>query len=172
MKKIERHFKTSDLGVKPTYYERRICNYPAEIDLLRESLREGDLEALMATRGMFLPRGIGGMHGSSGGVSFGYDDPIAYGDKEVVVTQLFFDSCAELLALFIESMEKFPPHATPFVGKKIHGAVAYLNVDEVIQAHAEQQGLFVIHATDDAIGIVNDARFVPRDFSSTRPVLS
>ena len=172
MKKIERHFKTSDLGVKPTYYERRICNYSDEIDLLRESLMEGDLEALMATRGMFLPRGMGGMHGSSGGVRFGYDSPIAYGDKEVVVTQLFFDSCAESLVFFIEGMEKFPSHATPFNGKKIYGAVAHLNMDEAIQAHAEQQGLFVIRATDDAIGIVNEEGFVPRDFSSTRQVLS
>ena len=69
-------------------------------------------------------------------------------------------------------MEQFPCDSVDFDGKKIYGAVAYINVDEAIQAHADQQGLFVIRATDDAIGIVNEEEFVPRDFSSTRPALS
>lgn len=163
MKEIERHFRTSDLGVKPTYYERRICNYPSEIDLLRESLERGDLEAVMATRGMSLPRGMGYMDTAPGKIGFGYG-PIAYGDKEVVVTELMSEPCPEYLALFIEGMEKFPFHLEYFDGKKIYGAVAYLNEDEAIQAHAERQGLFVIRATDDSISIINDEEFVPRAF--------
>ena len=63
---------------------RRICNYPAEIDLLRESLMEGDFEALMATRGMSLTSRPGHMSTGPGTNGFGYG-PIADGNKEVVV---------------------------------------------------------------------------------------
>ncbi|MDE0157287.1 MAG: hypothetical protein OXS28_17010 [Gammaproteobacteria bacterium] len=170
MKEIERHFRTSDLGVKPTYYERRICNYPSEIDLLRESLERGDLEAVMGARGLSLPRGMGGISPAPGEI--GLDGPIAYGDKEVVVTQLLSEPCLEYLALFIEGMEKFPFHLEYFDGKKIYGAVAYLNENETMRTHAQQQGLFVIRATDDSISIINDEEFVPRVFPSTKPVLS
>ncbi len=125
----------------------------------------------MATRGMSLTSLTGHMSTGPGNNGFGYG-PIADGNKEVVVAGLFSEPYPEHLELFIESMEQFPCDSVDFDGKKIYGAVAYINVDEAIQAHAEQQGLFVIRATDDAIGIVNEEEFVPRDFSSTRPALS
>ncbi|MDE0512472.1 MAG: hypothetical protein OXI88_17175 [Gammaproteobacteria bacterium] len=47
-----------------------------------------------------------------------------------------------------------------------------LNENETMRTHAQQQGLFVIRATDDSISVINDEEFVPRVFPSTKPVLS
>lgn len=166
MKQIERHFKKTDWGVKQTARARRMweeLSSPCETELLRESLEEGDLEAMLEARGMSLRRTIGHLSRAHGETGFGYG-PIAIGEEEVVVTELMIMPGPEDVAYFIERMDQFPTHVPFCNGKKIYGAVAYINEGESVHAHAERQGLFVIHATDDCISIVNDEQFQPRAF--------
>ena len=166
MRKIERHFKKTDWGVKQTARARRMweeLSSPCEMELLRESLEEGDLEAMLEARGMSLCCTIGYLNRAHGETRFAYG-PIAIGEEEVVVTELMIMPDPQDVAYFIERMDKFPTHVPFCNGKNIYGAVAYLNESEPVQAYAERQGLFVIRATDDCISIVNDEQFQPRAF--------
>ena len=135
---------------------------PCEMELLRESLEEGDLEAMLKARGMSLCRTIiGYLNRAHGETRYAYG-PIAIGEEEVVVTELMIMPGSEDVAYFIERMDKFPTPVPFCNGKNIYGAVVYLNESEPVQAYAERQGLFVIRATDDCISIVNDEQFQPR----------
>ena len=166
MKKIERHFKKTDWGVKQTARARRMweeLSSPGEMELLRESLEGGDLEAMLEARGMSLRHTIGYLSRAHGETGYGYG-PIVFGEEEVVVTELMIMPDPEGVAYFIDRMDKFPTHVPFCSGKKIYGAVAYLDESEPVQAYAERQGLFVIRATDDCISIVNDEQFQPRAF--------
>ena len=71
---------------------------------------------------------------------------------------------AEDVSHFLDRLPHFTKWSPLYKGKKIYGAVAYLQVVRSAEIHAERQGLVVIRATGDSASIINRDGFLPKTF--------
>ena len=84
--------------------------------------------------------------------------------SDIVVTEAMTTLEVDYVNYFLDTMKDFKKtHRNP-EEKNIYGAIAYLLVEEEADLYAENQGLFVIRATEDSARIINKKTFKPRNF--------
>ena len=101
------------------------------------------------------------------GFRAGEFDLVAINGEEVVVVEVKSTLEKADVHRFIEKLEIFKQIPTEYKGKKIYGAVAYLEVIKEASEYAQSQGLFVIKAPggDSKVSTLTNARdFKPKKF--------
>ncbi len=139
---------------------------------LVESLVEGNLAALLRTRGIEVHTTMSNVKthfARDDGVRQNreFDILVVNGADVVVVevkTTLTPDKVRHFLSSMRDIMRYFPDYRT----RRVYGAVAYIRSDAKAAVYAERQGLFVVRATGDSASIVNGEGFRPVSFSTGR----
>ena len=72
---------------------------------------------------------------------------------------------SEGVTKFLSKLSEFLDWCAEYRGRRILGAVAYLDGAESVTKYAERSGLFVIRATGNSASILNEPGFKPRAFS-------
>ena len=157
MQETDRQIKETGRQMQET--DRRLRKVGGEFDhkwgRLMECLVEGDLEGLLRGWGLDVPKTGRRIKGRLNG-EYAEVDIVATGDDAVVVVEVKTTLRAKDVKYFVEKLGKLVLYEKDWYGKKIYGAVAYLDVHEAAQVHAERQGLLVIRATGSSASIVND----------------
>ncbi len=130
---------------------------------LMESLVDGDLVPLLNERGIEVETTHQRRRGRRNGEHFEIDI-VAVNGREVVVAEVKTTLKSEDVTSFLGKLPVFLDFCKEYRGRRILGAVAYLESDPSVIAYAERQGLFVIRATGNSASIVNAPDFEPRAF--------
>ena len=130
---------------------------------LMESLVEGDLVPLLNERGIAVEETFERLTGRRNGEHIEFDIVAANGN-EVVVVEVKTTLRPKDVAWFLDKLSWFSEWFTPYRGRPVYGAVAYLRSDSSVTRQAERRGLFVIRATGSSASIVNEPDFEPRAF--------
>ena len=131
---------------------------------LMESLVRGDLIALLKDRGIEVEKTLQRVESRRGGEHFEID-LLAVNVVEVVVVEVKTTLRSEAVTRFLSKLSSFLDWCPEFRGKRIFGAVAYLDGADSVTKYAERRGLFVIRATGSSASIVNAPDFVPHAFA-------
>ncbi len=131
---------------------------------LMESLVKGDLIRLLKERGIEVEGTAKETEKSRNGEHFEIDI-LAINGSEIVAVEVKTTLRSEGVTRFPGKLERFLEWWPDFRGRRIYGAVAYLQADESVVRYAERRGLFVIRATGNSASIVNPDDFKPRNFS-------
>jgi len=92
-------------------------------------------------------------------------DLLAVNGREVVVVEVKTTLRSEGVTKFLSKLSEFLDWCAEYRGRRILGAVAYLDGAESVTKYAERSGLFVIRATGNSASILNEPGFEPRAFS-------
>ena len=84
--------------------------------------------------------------------------------SDVVVTEAMTTLEVDYVNYFLDTMKDFKKTRCNPEEKNIYGAIAYLLVEEDADLYAENQGLFVIRATENSARIINKKTFKPKKF--------
>ena len=91
-------------------------------------------------------------------------DLIARNGGEVVAVEVKTTLRVKDVDKFLDTLPKFTLLLSEYSGKKVYGAVAYLQADEYSGDYAEKKGLFVIRATGNSASIINGKGFKAKVF--------
>ena len=164
-KEADRRRKEIDRQMKET--DRRLKKaeglFTSQWGKLLESLVEGDLVPLLNDRGIEVETTHQRRKGRMGGEHFEIDI-VAVNGREVVVVEVKTTLRSEDVTEFLAKLSVFPDFCKEYRGRRILGAVAYLDTADSVITYAERQGLFVIRATGSSASIVNGPDFEPREF--------
>ncbi len=130
---------------------------------LMESLVNGDLVPLLNERGIEVDTTHQRRRGRRNGEHFEIDI-VAVNGREVVVVEVKTTLRSEDVTEFLAKLPEFPDFCKEYRGRRLLGAVAYLDSDASVTRYAERQGLFVIRATGSSASILNPLDFEPRVF--------
>ncbi len=158
-KKAERRQKETDRRLK-----KAEDLFTTQWGRLMESLVRGDLVALLNERGIEVERTLQRVESRRGGRHFEVD-LLAVNGREVVVVEVKTTLRSEGVTKFLSKLSEFLDWCAEYRGRRILGAVAYLDGAESVTKYAERSGLFVIRATGNSASILNEPGFEPRAFS-------
>ena len=165
-KEDRRRQKETDRQMKET--DRRLKRaeglFTTQWGKLMESLVRGDLVALLNGRGIEVEKTLQRLQSRRGGEHYEIDI-LAVNGREVVVVEVKTTLRSEGVTEFLSKLSVFLDWCPEFRGKRIFGAVAYLDGADSVTKYAERLGLFVIRATGSSASIVNAPDFKPRAFS-------
>ena len=139
---------------------------------LMESLVEGDLIKLLNQKGInikdTLKNQVGEMRYTD---EHGIErekpceiDIIAKNGEEVVVVEVKTTLRVEDVDKLLDILPNFTRYLPQYSGKKVYGAVAYLQAKASSEIYAERKGLFVIRATGSSASIINGKGFKAKVF--------
>lgn len=144
-------------------YDRKFGDLSNRWGRFVESLVEGDLVAMLQKKNIEVETISERVRGKRNGEHFEFDI-VAVNGEEVVVVEVKSTLRAEDIRHFLDRLENFTRWSPLYKGKKVYGAVAYLQVVQSAEIYAERQGLFVIRATGDSASIINRDGFLPKTF--------
>ena len=159
MEEIRNQMKDTDRRLKKT---DELFN--SQWGKLMESLVAGDLAALLQKYGIDVLSTHSRVGGHRNGDHYEYDI-LAINGEEVVVVEVKTTLRSGDVTHFLGKLTRFTEYEPAYKGRKIFGAVAYLDADTSVQVYAQRRGLFVIRATGSSASIINQADFQPRVFS-------
>ena len=131
---------------------------------LMESLVRGDLIRLLKERRIEVEGTARETEKARNGEHFEIDI-IAINGSELVAVEVKTTLRSEGVTHFLGKLERFLEWWPEFQGRRIYGAVAYLQSSDSVVKYAQRRGLFVIRATGSSASIVNPDDFEPRIFS-------
>ena len=131
---------------------------------LMESLVKGDLVRLLRERNIEVEGTAKETEKARGGEHFEIDI-IAINGAEIVAVEVKTTLRSEGVTHFLGKLDRFLDWWPEYRGRRIYGAVAYLQSAESVVKYAQRQGIFVIRATGNSASIVNASDFRPRNFS-------
>ena len=139
---------------------------------LMESLVEGDLVKLLNQKGINIQNILRNKPGrmrytDEHGIKqemLCEIDLIARNGGEVVAVEVKTTLRVKDVKKFLDTLPKFTLLLSEYSGKKVYGAVAYLQANESSEIYAERKGLFVIKATGSSASIINDEGFKAKVF--------
>ena len=158
-REIDRQMKETDRRLK-----KAEDLFTTQWGRLMESLVRGDLVALLNERGIEVERTLQRVESRRGGRHFEVD-LLAVNGREVVVVEVKTTLRSEGVTKFLSKLSEFLDWCAEYRGRRILGAVAYLDGAESVTKYAERSGLFVIRATGNSASILNEPGFEPRAFS-------
>ena len=165
-KEADRRQKETDRQMQET--DRRLKKaedlFTTQWGRLMESLVRGDLVALLNERGIEVERTLQRVESRRGGRHFEVD-LLAVNGREVVVVEVKTTLRSEGVTKFLSKLSEFVDWCSEYRGRRILGAVAYLDGAESVTKYAERSGLFVIRATGSSASLLNESGFKPRVFS-------
>ena len=132
---------------------------------LMEALVDGDLVELLKGKGVDIKTTLRNVKKKDGGEQWQVDI-LAINGEEVVVVEVKTTLKVKHVKRFVErTLGEFTDKICPeHKGKRVYGAVAYLQEDEYSASYAEKQGLYVIRATGGSASIINGEKFRPKKF--------
>ncbi len=164
-READRRMKETDRQMKET--DRRLKKaedlFTTQWGRLMESLVRGDLVALLNERGIEVERTLQRVESRRGGRHFEVD-LLAVNGREVVVVEVKTTLRSEGVTKFLSKLSEFLDWCAEYRGRRILGAVAYLDGAESVTKYAERSGLFVIRATGSSASLLNEPGFEPRVF--------
>ena len=92
-------------------------------------------------------------------------DIIAKNGEEVVAVEVKTTLRVEDVKKFLDILPNFTRYLPQYSGKKVYGAVAYLQAKASSEIYAEKRGLFVIRATGNSASIINGEGFKAKVFA-------
>ena len=139
---------------------------------LMESLVEGDLIKLLNQKGINIKETYKNQVGErrytdEHGIEQAKPceiDIIAKNGEEVVVVEVKTTLRVEDVKKFLDILPNFTRYLPQYSGKKVYGAVAYLQAKASSEIYAEKKGLFVIRATGNSASIINAEGFKAKVF--------
>ena len=167
LKETDRQLKETDRQLKET--DRR---FNSQWGRLVESLVEGNLAALLRTRGIEVHTTMSNVK-----THFARDDGVRQNREfdilvvngaDVVVVEVKTTLTPDKVRHFLSSMRDIMRYFPDYRARRVYGAVAYIRSDAKAAVYAERQGLFVVRATGDSASIVNGEGFRPVSFSTGR----
>ncbi len=165
-KELDRQMRETDSQMQET--DRRLKKaedlFTTQWGRLMESLVRGDLVALLNERGIEVERTLQRVESRRGGRHFEVD-LLAVNGREVVVVEVKTTLRSEGVTKFLSKLSEFLDWCAEYRGRRILGAVAYLDGAESVTKYAERSGLFVIRATGSSASLLNEPGFEPRVFS-------
>ena len=166
MRETDRQMKDTDRRMKDTdrQLKKTESYFTSQWGKLMESLVEGDLVPLLNGRGIAVENTHQRSKGRRNGEHFEFDI-LAVNRRDVVVVEVKTTLRSEDVTRFLTKLSAFTDWARGYRGKRILGAVAYLQSDGAVTTYAERKGLFVIRATGSSASIRNAEDFEPRSFS-------
>ena len=144
-------------------YDRKFGDLGNRWGQFVESLVEGNLITLLQQKNIVVDLIAERVRGKRNGEHFEFDI-VAVNGEEVVVVEVKSTLRVEDIRHFLDRLPHFTRWSPLYKGKKIYGAVAYLQVVQSAEIYAERQGLFVIRATGDSASIINRDGFLPKMF--------
>ncbi len=149
---------------KPYAWSQRLEYDPWEKFL--ESLVKGDLARLLSERDIAITSILSrAKHYNRLDYSVEVEyDIIATNKTEIVVVQVVTKPEYLYMDEFIGKLKEVRGFFSGYYHDKIYGAIAYLEVDKETENKTEEQGLFVIKATDSGASITNKKTFEPKSF--------
>ena len=159
MEKTARQIRETDRQLKKTD-----SFFTSQWGKLMESLVEGDLIPLLNGRGIAVEHTHERRKGRRNGEHFEFDI-LAVNRRDVVVVEVKTTLRSEDVTRFLSKLSRFTDLAREYQGRRVLGAVAYLQSDSAVTTYAERRGLFVIRATGSSASILNAEDFEPRSFS-------
>ena len=91
-------------------------------------------------------------------------DVLAVDGEHAVLIEVKSTLSIEDIQEHIERMEKFKSFFPEYADRKAVGAVAAIVIDEGVDRYAYKNGLFVIAQSGDTVQVVNDEKFVPKEW--------
>ncbi len=166
MRETDRQMKDTDRRMKDTdrQLKKTESYFTSQWGKLMESLVEGDLVPLLNGRGIAVENTHQRSKGRRNGEHFEFDI-LAVNRRDVVVVEVKTTLRSEDVTRFLTKLSAFTDWARGYRGKRILGAVAYLQSDGAVTTYAERKGLFVIRATGSSASIRNAEDFEPRSFA-------
>ena len=165
LRQVARQQRETALQMKET--DRRLKKaeglFTSQWGKLMESLVDGDLVPLLNERGIEVETTHQRRRGRRDGEHFEIDI-VAVNGREVVVVEVKTTLHSEDVTEFLAKLPVFPDFCKEYRGRRIFGAVAYLDGNASVTRYAERQGLFVIRATGSSASILNPLDFEPRVF--------
>lgn len=90
--------------------------------------------------------------------------PMAMTRNEVVTVSLETTMRLEWIQSFLTVLSELLDWLPTYRGRKVHGALAYLDCEDEAKRYAERMGLFLIRVVDGRARIENRPGFEPRSF--------
>lgn len=90
--------------------------------------------------------------------------PMAMTRNEVVAVSFETTMRLDWIPSFLTTLSKILDWLPAYRGRKIHGALAYLDCEDEARRYAERVGLFLIRVVDGRARIENGPAFEPRSF--------
>lgn len=91
-------------------------------------------------------------------------DVLAVGSEHVVVIEVKSTLSVDDVKDHLNALRQFKRFFPEYADRKVLGAVASIVLEEHISRYAYQQGLFVIGQSGDAVQIMNDGKFCPKEW--------
>ena len=130
---------------------------------LMESLVEGELVKLLRHQGIAVDHILRSVEADYGAPDAETDLLAVNGDL-VVGVEVKTTLRVKAVKRFLEVLGNYREIYSAYKNHRIHGAVAYLRVEENSHIFAERHGLFVIRATGSSAAIINQQDFKARAF--------
>ena len=130
---------------------------------LEDALLGGELAVVLEARGMEVETTCRTLRVRRTGEEFGLG-PMATTRREVVAVFLETTMRFEWIHDFLSSLSELLDWWPAYRGKKIYGALAYLDSEDEATRYAERVGLFLIRVVDGRARIENGPGFKPRAF--------
>jgi len=161
----DRKFRETDRMFKETDKKMKALQelFEGQWGKLVESLVEGDLVRLLGRHGIRVYDTSTRRKGCRDGENYEFDI-IAHNGEEIIIVEVKTTLRVRLVDKFIERLHRAKRYLPEYKDHRVLGAVAYLRAEQASDQYAQNQGLFVIRATDSSAVIVNPAGFEPRKF--------
>ena len=163
-KELQASQKETDKQLKKTD-----ARFNSQWGKLVESLVEGKLVEILNERGIEVRQTAQRVEVSytekDGKIQRKEFDILAVNGTEVVVVEVKTTLRPSDVSYFLESLKGFKKYCPQYKSHAVYGAVAYLRSDAKAASYSENKGLFVIRATGDSAGIMNEKGFKPKVFS-------
>ena len=137
----------------------------SEWGALLESLAQGDLVQLLNTRNIQITYTATNIKREHGPLNERFEfDMLAGNNEEVVVVEVQITLKVKDVDHFLKKLSRFQDFARVYKGKKIYGAIAYTKAEQSSDKNGERRGLFMIHASENSIAVINRKDFQPKVF--------
>ncbi len=164
-KETDKQFKETDKKFQDTDKKLNKLEqlFTSQWGKLIESLVQGDLINVLASRGISVTDTSERRKGNRNGENFEFDI-IAHNGNEIVFVEVKTTLRPADVIDYQETMKKAKVYLPEYANKTIYAAMAYLKADGHADRMAEKKGFFVIRATGNSAAIVNQEDFEPRKF--------
>ncbi len=130
---------------------------------LTEALVEGELVKILRERNIDVTGVSSRRYKLFEGKEYEFD-LIAENGDELVVVEVKTSLYQKHIDHFIDKLKKFKDIFPQYKNYKIYGAVAFIKSGTEVRKYAYKKGLFVIRAVGESAKIINDEKFVPKEF--------
>ena len=91
-------------------------------------------------------------------------DVLAVGEEHVVMVEVKSTLSVDDVKEHLQELGRFKTFFPEYADRKVLGAVAGIVIEHNVSRYAYQQGLFVIGQSGDAVRLLNDEKFRPKEW--------